>query len=102
MDVWAGVAWQRTLVPVTVAGTNVLSVAETAVGLGGLKPPLDPKTPWSPPLAPLHFGEEKMRKKERKKRGKKKSAPPLRISGFATASNYSISYFFIVTSNLAS
>jgi len=34
---------------------------------------------------PLHFGEEKMRKKERKKRGKKKSAPtPLRISGFAT------------------
>ena len=25
-----------------------------------------------------------MRKKERKKRGKKKSAPPLRISGFAT------------------
>ena len=26
-----------------------------------------------------------MRKKERKKRGKKKSAPPLRISGFATA-----------------
>jgi len=37
-----------------------------------------------PPLAPLHFGEEKMRKKERKKRGKKKSAPPLRISGFAT------------------
>jgi len=38
-----------------------------------------------PPLSPpLHFGEEKMRKKERKKRGKKKSAPPLRISGFAT------------------
>jgi len=32
---------------------------------------------------PLHFGEEKMRK-ERKKRGKKKSAPSLRISGFAT------------------
>jgi len=27
-----------------------------------------------PPLALLHFGEEKMRKKERKKRGKKKSA----------------------------
>jgi len=26
-----------------------------------------------------------MRKKERKKRGKKKSAPPLKISGFATA-----------------
>jgi len=25
-----------------------------------------------------------MRKKERKKRGKKKTAPPLRISGFAT------------------
>jgi len=58
--------------------------AKAAVGLGGLQPLLDPKTPWSPLLAPLHFGEEKMRKKERKKRGKKKSAHLLRISGFAT------------------
>jgi len=43
-----------------------------------------PKNTMEPPLAPLHFGEEKMRKKERKKRGKKKSAPPLRIYGFTT------------------
>ena len=49
-------------------GTHVLAGAKAAVGLGGLYGGLEP------PLAPLHFGEEKMRKKERKKRGKKKSA----------------------------
>jgi len=51
-------------------------------GSRGAPAPPRPKNTMEPPL---HFGEEKMRKKERKKRGKKKSAPPLRISGFATA-----------------
>jgi len=38
---------------------NEQSVAEAAVGLGGLQPPLDPKTPWSPPLAPPSFWRRK-------------------------------------------
>ena len=53
------------------------------MGLGGLKPPLDPKTPWSPPLAPLLFWRRKD-EEEGEEEERKEEISPLRISGFAT------------------
>jgi len=62
-------------------------VAEAAVGLGGLQPPLDPKTPWSPPLAPPSFWRRKDEEEGEEEERKEEISPPLRISGFATGSN---------------
>ena len=42
------------------------AVAEAAVGLGGLQPPLDPKTPWSPPSFWRRKDEEEGEEEERK------------------------------------
>jgi len=55
-----------------------------------------PKKTWSPSLTPLHFREEKRRKKERKKKGKerKKKSTPLINSGFGTESKCLVSSLF--------
>jgi len=55
-----------------------LAVAETAVGLGGLKPPLDPKTPWSPPLAPPSFWRRKDEEEGEEEERKEEISPPFK------------------------
>ena len=54
------------------------SVAEAAVGLGGLKPPLDPKTPWSPPLAPPSFWRKKDEEEGEEEERKEEISPPFK------------------------
>ena len=54
------------------------------MGLGGLQAPLDPKTPWSPPLAPPSFWRKKDEEEGEEEERKEEISPPLRISGFAT------------------
>ena len=54
------------------------TVAEAAVGLGGLQPPLDPKTQWSPSLAPPSFWRRKDEEEGEEEERKEEISPPFK------------------------
>ena len=70
--------------PYSVSWLSLLVSGGSSSGSRGAPAPLDPKTPWSLPLAPPSFWRRKDEEEGEEEERKEEISPPLRISGFIT------------------